>query len=77
MLEVEQAAHVVSSEKLRAVVSFTLRISDKSTITQEIVMDATCPHLKFSTQVPEDYSWYLEINLEKTDFTPSISGEVG
>lgn len=77
MLEVVQVAHVVSSEKLRGVVSFTLRISDKSTITQEIVMDATCPHLKFSTQVPEEYSPYLEINLEKTVFTSLILGEVG
>lgn len=52
MQEVVQSAHVAISEKLRGVVSFTLRISDKSTVTQDIVMDAMCPYLKFSTQVP-------------------------
>lgn len=51
MLEVVQPAHVVTSQKLRGIISFTLRISDKSTVTQEIIMDAMCPHLKFSTQV--------------------------
>lgn len=56
VLEVVQSAHVVSSEKLRGVVSFTLRISDKSTFTQEIILDATCPYLKFSTQVPQKHS---------------------
>lgn len=56
MLEVVEAAHVVSSEKLRGVVSFALQISDKSTVTQEIIMEATCPYLKFSTQVPQAHS---------------------
>lgn len=60
MLEVVQSAHVVSSEKLRSVVSFTLRISEKSTITQEIIMDAACPYLKFSTQVPQKHEKRLE-----------------
>uniref|UniRef100_A0AAX7T0W3 Alpha-mannosidase 2C1 n=1 Tax=Astatotilapia calliptera TaxID=8154 RepID=A0AAX7T0W3_ASTCA len=43
--------HVVSPGGLRGSVSFTLRISDKSTITQEIIMDAMCPYIKFSTEV--------------------------
>ncbi|CAF98334.1 unnamed protein product, partial [Tetraodon nigroviridis] len=51
VLEVVQPARVASSEKPRGVVSFTLRISDKSTFTQEIILDAACPYLKFSTQV--------------------------
>uniref|UniRef100_A0A669D8L5 alpha-mannosidase n=1 Tax=Oreochromis niloticus TaxID=8128 RepID=A0A669D8L5_ORENI len=49
--EVVQPVHVVSSGGLRGSVSFTLRISDKSTITQEIIMDAMCPYIKFSTEV--------------------------
>ncbi|XP_004070042.1 alpha-mannosidase 2C1 [Oryzias latipes] len=49
--EVIQPVHVVSSGGLRASVSFTLRISDKSTIVQEIVMDAMSPYLKFNTKV--------------------------
>uniref|UniRef100_A0A3P9KBR0 Alpha-mannosidase n=1 Tax=Oryzias latipes TaxID=8090 RepID=A0A3P9KBR0_ORYLA len=46
-----QPVHVVSSGGLRGSVSFTLRISDKSTIVQEIVMDAMSPYLKFNTKV--------------------------
>uniref|UniRef100_A0A3P8Q7T4 alpha-mannosidase n=1 Tax=Astatotilapia calliptera TaxID=8154 RepID=A0A3P8Q7T4_ASTCA len=49
--EVVQPVHVVSPGGLRGSVSFTLRISDKSTITQEIIMDAMCPYIKFSTEV--------------------------
>lgn len=51
MLEVVQPARVVSSDGLRGIVSFSLKISDKSTITQEIVMDAMCPYIKFNTEV--------------------------
>nr|XP_057931009.1 alpha-mannosidase 2C1 isoform X2 [Doryrhamphus excisus] len=51
VLEVVEPAHVLSSHELRGSVSFTLRISDKSTVTQEIVMDAMCPFIKFNTQV--------------------------
>uniref|UniRef100_A0A671UTI6 Alpha-mannosidase 2C1 n=1 Tax=Sparus aurata TaxID=8175 RepID=A0A671UTI6_SPAAU len=51
VLEVVQPIHVVSSGGLRSSVSFTLRISDKSTIKQEIVMDAMCPYIKFNTEV--------------------------
>ncbi|XP_061577780.1 alpha-mannosidase 2C1 [Cololabis saira] len=49
--EVVQPAHVVSSGGLRGSVGFTLRISDKSVVTQEIVMDAMCPYIKFDTKV--------------------------
>uniref|UniRef100_A0A673CTM3 alpha-mannosidase n=1 Tax=Sphaeramia orbicularis TaxID=375764 RepID=A0A673CTM3_9TELE len=51
VLEVVKPVHVVSSDGLRSVVSLTLRISDKSTITQEIIMDAMCPYIKFNTEV--------------------------
>lgn len=51
VLEVVQPAHVVSSGGLRGSVDFTLRISDKSTVTQEIIMDAMCPYIKFNTEV--------------------------
>lgn len=51
MLEVVQPVHVVSADGLRGSVSFTLRISDKSTLTQEIVLDAMCPYIKFNTEV--------------------------
>ncbi|XP_072242006.1 alpha-mannosidase 2C1 isoform X2 [Leuresthes tenuis] len=51
ILDVVQPVHVVSAGGLRGSVGFTLRISDKSTITQEIVMDAVCPYIKFNTKV--------------------------
>uniref|UniRef100_A0A3B3BIM3 Alpha-mannosidase n=1 Tax=Oryzias melastigma TaxID=30732 RepID=A0A3B3BIM3_ORYME len=51
VVEVIQPVHVVSSGGVRGSVGFTLRISDKSTIVQEIVMDAMCPYLKFNTKV--------------------------
>ncbi|XP_022046125.2 alpha-mannosidase 2C1 isoform X1 [Acanthochromis polyacanthus] len=51
VLEVVQPVHVVSSGGLRGSVSFTLRISDKSTVTQEMVVDAMCPYVKFNTEV--------------------------
>lgn len=77
MLEVVQHVRVVSSEALRGIVSFSLRISDKSTVTQEIVMDAMCPYLKFNTEVLNNNcrNWR---NLENHWFNnPPISGEVG
>lgn len=51
MQEVVQPVHVESSGGLRGSVSFILRISDKSIIKQEIVMDAMCPYIKFNTEV--------------------------
>ncbi|KAF7224392.1 alpha-mannosidase 2C1 [Nothobranchius furzeri] len=51
VVEVVQPVQVVSSGGLRGSVSFALRISDKSTVTQEIVMDAVCPYIKFNTKV--------------------------
>ncbi|KAK7891516.1 hypothetical protein WMY93_023479 [Mugilogobius chulae] len=50
VVEVVQPVHVVSSDPLRATLSFSLRISDRSCITQNIIMDAMCPYLRFSTQ---------------------------
>ncbi|XP_068595309.1 alpha-mannosidase 2C1 [Brachionichthys hirsutus] len=64
VMEVAQPVRVSSTSGLRGVVSFTLRISDKSTITQEIVMDATCPYLKFNTEV----NWLESHKFLKVEF---------
>nr|XP_061825435.1 alpha-mannosidase 2C1-like isoform X1 [Nerophis lumbriciformis] len=64
VVEVVQPAHVLSSHELRGSVSFTLRISDKSTVTQEIVMDAMCPYIKFNTQV----NWAESHKFLKVEF---------
>lgn len=36
---------------LRGSASFSLQIGKSSTLTQEIILDATCPYLHFLTQV--------------------------
>lgn len=80
VLEVAQPARVVSSDRLRGIVSFALRISDKSTITQEIVMDALCPYIRFNTEVlyNNNHIWrYLSYLENFIMLHPSISGEVG
>ncbi|XP_030620900.1 alpha-mannosidase 2C1 [Chanos chanos] len=51
VVDVVQPTKVVCSGGLRGSVTFTLRISGKSTVTQEIILDANCPYIKFSTQV--------------------------
>lgn len=62
--DVLQPARVLSSSELRGVVSCSLRISDKSTITQEIIMDAACPYLKFNTEV----AWAESHKFLKVEF---------
>nr|XP_033776797.1 alpha-mannosidase 2C1 [Geotrypetes seraphini] len=42
---------IVSTGGLRGVVKFSMQISEKSLITQEIVLDALCPYLRFHTEV--------------------------
>ncbi|KAI5100513.1 alpha-mannosidase 2C1 isoform X2, partial [Silurus meridionalis] len=51
---VEDVVHptkVLSSGGLRGSVTFSLCINGKSTITQQVILDAKCPYMKFSTQV--------------------------
>lgn len=61
--EVIEPAKVVSSGGLRGSVTFSLRISEKSTIKQEIVLDACDPYIKFNTQVRADESLVVLIIL--------------
>ncbi|XP_056138138.1 alpha-mannosidase 2C1 [Lampris incognitus] len=68
VLEVVQPAQVVSSGGLRGSISFTLRISDRSTITQEIVLDALCPYIKFNTQV----NWAESHKFLKVEFPVQV-----
>uniref|UniRef100_A0A8C5BU47 alpha-mannosidase n=1 Tax=Gadus morhua TaxID=8049 RepID=A0A8C5BU47_GADMO len=49
--EVVEPVQVVSPGGLRGSVRFTLRISPKSTVTQEVVLDAMSPYVRFNTQV--------------------------
>lgn len=47
---------------LRGSASFSLQIGESSTLTQEIILDATCPYLRFLTQVwPAAAMWYKRV----------------
>lgn len=48
---VVQTARLVDKGPLRASVQVTLTVSDHSTLTQTIHLDAGCPYLAFHTQV--------------------------
>ncbi|KAI3371290.1 hypothetical protein L3Q82_023907, partial [Scortum barcoo] len=77
VLEVVQPIHVVSSGGLRGSVSFTLRISDKSTIMQEIIMDAMCPYIKFNTEVKWAESHkFLKVEFPVRVHSPNATYEI-
>uniref|UniRef100_A0AAZ3SIF2 Glycoside hydrolase family 38 central domain-containing protein n=1 Tax=Oncorhynchus tshawytscha TaxID=74940 RepID=A0AAZ3SIF2_ONCTS len=64
VVEVVSPVQIASPGGLRGSVTFTLRISDKSTITQEIILDAMCPYIKFNTQV----EWFESHKFLKVEF---------
>ncbi|XP_038562144.1 alpha-mannosidase 2C1 [Micropterus salmoides] len=77
VLEVVQPVHVVSADGLRGSVSFTLRISDKSTLTQEIVLDAMCPYIKFNTEVKwADSHKFLKVEFPVRVRSPNATFEI-
>ncbi|MBN3307873.1 MA2C1 mannosidase, partial [Amia calva] len=49
--ELVQPVHIVCPGGLRGSVSFSLRISGQSSLSQELILDAMCPYVKFQTQV--------------------------
>uniref|UniRef100_A0A8C7GH45 alpha-mannosidase n=1 Tax=Oncorhynchus kisutch TaxID=8019 RepID=A0A8C7GH45_ONCKI len=63
-ISVVSPVQIASPGGLRGSVTFTLRISDKSTITQEIILDAMCPYVKFNTQV----EWFESHKFLKVEF---------
>uniref|UniRef100_A0A8B9KDL5 alpha-mannosidase n=1 Tax=Astyanax mexicanus TaxID=7994 RepID=A0A8B9KDL5_ASTMX len=51
IVDVTRPVEVVSTGGLRGSVKFSLQISGKSSITQEVILDANCPYIKFKTKV--------------------------
>lgn len=50
---------ITLAEGLRGSVRFSLQVGKSSTLTQEIILDAMCPYLRFLTQVwPVAAVWY-------------------
>ncbi|XP_041651823.1 alpha-mannosidase 2C1 [Cheilinus undulatus] len=77
VLELVQPVHVASSDPLQGRVSFSLRISDKSTITQEIIMDAMCPYIKFNTEVKWAESHkFLKVEFPVRVHSPNATFEI-
>ncbi|XP_045063760.1 alpha-mannosidase 2C1 isoform X2 [Coregonus clupeaformis] len=64
VVEVVSPVQIASPGGLRGSVTFTLRISDKSTITQEIILDAMCPYIRLNTQV----EWLESHKFLKVEF---------
>lgn len=77
VVEVVETARVVCSDRLRATVSFSLRVSDRSTITQDIILDAMCPYLKFNTQVQwEESHKFLKVEFPVRVHSPNATYEI-
>lgn len=76
-VEVIEPAKVVRSGGLRGSVSFSLRISGKSTIRQEILLDACCPCIKFNTQVDwEESHKFLKVEFPVQVRSPNATYEI-
>lgn len=76
VIEVIEPAKVVRSG-LRGSVTFSLRISEKSTIKQEIVLDACDPYIKFNTQVEwEEAHKFLKVEFPVQVHSPNATYEI-
>uniref|UniRef100_F7A8H5 Mannosidase alpha class 2C member 1 n=1 Tax=Ornithorhynchus anatinus TaxID=9258 RepID=F7A8H5_ORNAN len=62
--QLAQPLKVESPGGLRGSVSFSLRLSERSVITQEVVLDARCPYVRFQTQV----DWHEAHKFLKVEF---------
>lgn len=77
VVEVVHPVQVVTSAGLRGSVSLTLRISEKSTITQDIALDAMCPYVKFNTKVEWGESHkFLKVQFPVCVRSPNATYEV-
>ncbi|KAG9341240.1 hypothetical protein JZ751_019681 [Albula glossodonta] len=77
VVEVVHPVQVASTGGLRGTVTFTLRISERSSLTQEIILDASCPYLRFNTKV----DWMESHKFLKVEFpvrarSPSATYEI-
>ncbi|XP_027714108.1 alpha-mannosidase 2C1 isoform X1 [Vombatus ursinus] len=62
--KLDQALEVGMPGGLRGSVHFSLQLSNRSILTQEIVLDAACPYLRFHTEV----DWYESHKFLKVEF---------
>ncbi|MBN3314125.1 MA2C1 mannosidase, partial [Atractosteus spatula] len=70
-------AEIACSGGLRGSVKFSLRISGKSSISQEVILDAMCPYVKFHTQVDWAESHkFLKVEFPVRVRSPSATYEI-
>ncbi|XP_071114524.1 alpha-mannosidase 2C1-like [Haliotis cracherodii] len=68
-IDVVKPATVVENGPVRAVVEVCVRVSERSHVTQSIILDAECPYIKFNTQV----SWHESHKFLKVEFPTSMT----
>nr|CAB3263608.1 alpha-mannosidase 2C1 [Phallusia mammillata] len=73
IIKVTDAPHIVQSNQLRAACKFTVAISDISSLTQVISLDADSPVLKFCTKV----DWHESHKFLKVEFPWNIRSPKG
>ncbi|XP_052810872.1 alpha-mannosidase 2C1-like isoform X3 [Mya arenaria] len=66
--DVISETEVLDQGPLRVSLKFSLRISDKSRINQQIILDAGSPFLRFNTEV----EWYENRRMLKVEFPTSV-----
>ncbi|KAA0724304.1 Alpha-mannosidase 2C1 [Triplophysa tibetana] len=77
VIDIIEPAKVVSSGGIRGSVTFSLRISNKSTITQEVILDACCSYIKFNTKMDwEEAHKFLKVEFPVQVRNPSATYEI-
>ncbi|XP_060116165.1 alpha-mannosidase 2C1 [Heteronotia binoei] len=70
-------SEVVLPGGLRGSVKFSLRISEKSTLTQEVILDAACPFVRFQTQVDwNEAHKFLKVEFPTKVRSPNATYEI-
>uniref|UniRef100_UPI00398E4B12 alpha-mannosidase 2C1 isoform X2 n=1 Tax=Pristiophorus japonicus TaxID=55135 RepID=UPI00398E4B12 len=75
--QVLKPLEVVCPGGVRGSVRFSLRISDTSKIRQEIILDASCPYIKFKTEVEwHEAHKFLKVEFPTTVHSPNATYEI-
>ncbi|XP_029010098.1 alpha-mannosidase 2C1 isoform X2 [Betta splendens] len=75
--EVVQPVCVARPGGLRGSVRFSLRVGERSSVTQEVVMDATCPYVRFHTEVTWAESHkFLKVEFPVRVHSPNATYEI-
>nr|XP_034968274.1 alpha-mannosidase 2C1 [Zootoca vivipara] len=68
---------IIQPGGLRGSVTFSLQISEKSILTQEVILDAACPHVRFQTQVDwNEAHKFLKVEFPAKVRSPNATYEI-